>query len=120
MLSSSHTSHEPRSTRGHARTDVGASENGSELHDRHRLAHGVRALAECHALRAREFDFDDLLQTIAAELAGHPEEQPLHSILALEPRGTWENAPLVEHDCLAHLHGGGGRRIVRRAGLEVL
>ena len=57
---------------------------------------------------------------LAPELARHAEEQALHAVLALEPRGARQDALLVVHDRLGHLHRAGRRRVVRRAGLEVL
>ena len=57
---------------------------------------------------------------VASELAGHAEEEILHAVLAFEPRGARQNASLIVDDRFGHLHRARRRRVVRRAGLEVL
>ena len=37
-----------------------------------------------------------------------------------EPRGARQDATLIVDDRFGHLHGAGRRRVVRRAGLEML
>src|SRR5688500_12740587 len=92
----------------------------SELENAHRLAHGVRALTEIGALLRRELHFDDLLESLPTELAGNAEKEARHAVLALEPGGAGQDALLVEHDRLGHLHGGGRGRVVRGSRLEEL
>src|SRR5437868_8526286 len=91
----------------------------SELDRGHRLADRLRALLQRRALVARELDLDNLLETVATKLAWDAEEEVLHTVLALQPRGTRQNAPLVIHDGLGHLDCARRRCVVRRAGLEV-
>src|SRR6185437_7819074 len=87
---------------------------------RHWLAHGVRALRERGALVVGERHLEDLFEAAATELAGHAQEYPLVSVLALQPRGARQDALPIEGDCLAHLHGRRGWRVVGRTGLEIL
>ena len=63
-----------------------------QLYRGHRLSHGIRTLGESVALLSSQLDLDDLLQTTAAELARHAEEETGHSVLALEPRGARKDA----------------------------
>src|SRR5215213_6542742 len=73
-------------------------DRGLKLDGAHRLADRFSALLERCSLICRELDLDDLLEPILAELAGHAEEQPLHPVLALEPRRARKDAPLIVHD----------------------
>src|SRR5439155_8357744 len=92
----------------------------SKLHDLHGFQHRIRALLQRCLLVRRQLDFNDLLQPLAPQLARHAEVHALHAVLALEPRGTGQNALLIADDGFRHLHGARRRRIVRRSRLEEL
>src|SRR5215217_2442532 len=92
----------------------------SELEHSLRFEHGLRTLLQRRALVGGELDLDDLLETLATELAWHAEEVAAHAKFTLEERRARQDALLVVHDRLDHLHRTGGRRVVRRPGLEVL
>src|SRR5688572_24391251 len=82
----------------------------SELENAHRLAHRFGALPEIGALLRRELDFEDLLESLSAELAGYTEEEAGHAILPLEPRRARQHTLLVVHDRVGHLHRRSRRR----------
>src|SRR5829696_1191762 len=71
-----------------------------ELDRPHRLADRLGALLERCSLVRRELDLDHLLEPVLAELARNAKVQPLHPVLALEPRSARQDPSLILHDRL--------------------
>src|SRR3712207_8924950 len=70
--------------------------------------------------RSTLFPYTTLFRSHAApaEEDRDAEEEVAHPVLALQPRGAGEDALLVLHDGLRHLHRAGGGRVVGRARLQ--
>src|SRR6478609_7403972 len=85
----------------------------------YQLRYGVCALLQGRLLVRREFDFDDLLQAVCAELARHADKEPLNAVLALKMDGTGQDLFLVLEDGFHHLRSRRGRSIVSAAGFQV-
>src|SRR6516165_1819363 len=78
--------------------------------DLDQLSHSISALFQRGLFFSGEFDFDNLLQAVGAQLTWHPYEQVFDPILALEINGTGQDFLLVLEDGLDHLgcrRGGG-------------
>src|SRR6266404_3031642 len=74
--------------------------------------------AELLLLVVGERDLDHLLDAAGADLHRHADVDATHAVLAVQVRGARQDAALVEEVGLRHLHGGAGRRVEGRAGLQ--
>src|SRR5215831_18730472 len=72
----------------------------SNLNHRHEFLHRRRRFLEGSVLVRREFDLDDLLEALCAQLARNTDKEIAHAVLALQEHRAGNDLVFVEQDGL--------------------
>src|SRR5918996_375173 len=80
--------------------------------------HGLGGFAEGSTLRLRQVRLDDPPDTLAPDLGLDTQVNAGDAVLAVDPGAHRQDGPGVLDHRAGHPSGCGGRRVVRRAGLE--
>src|SRR5688572_5195166 len=81
-------------------------------------AHGLGRLAQPGQLALGQVALDDLPHALPTDLCLDAEVDAVDAVLAVDPGAHRHDGAGVLHDRAGHAGRGGGRRVVRRAGLE--
>src|ERR1700688_4463694 len=84
------------------------------------LLHSRRALVEPRLLFPRQFDLDNLLDSLCPQFHRDADIEAADTVLALQESSARQDFLFVFEDRLDHLGSCGRGRVIRRAGLQVL